>query len=152
MSAAPHLYLGIDTGGTFTDGVLLDSSSGAVLASAKVPTTHADLRVCIADILGRLVPADPAGVRLVSLSTTLATNAIAEGKNRPVGLFLLGYDQEMLAKFKLDRELAAGRVFYIQGGHYLDSQEQAPLDEAALLDAARGALPEVEAFAVSGYA
>ncbi len=152
MPADPTYFLGIDTGGTFTDGVLLDPAAGAVLAQAKVPTSHHDLRVCIGEVLRRLLPPDPAAVRLVSLSTTLATNAIAEGKNRPVGLFLLGYDQELLAKFQLERELAAGRVFYIRGGHTLEGREQAALDENALLAAAQTVLGEVEAFAISGYA
>ena len=145
------LYLGIDTGGTFTDGVLLDPLAGNVTASCKVPTTHHDLRICIRAVLEQLAPPG-AQVRLVSLSTTLATNAIAEGKNRPVALFLLGYDRELVEKFKLDRELAAGQVFFIPGGHTLEGREQSPLDEQALLNLAKLALDGVEAFAVSGYA
>ena len=74
------LYLGIDTGGTFTDGVLLDPVSRAVIRKAKVLTTHQDLRICVAGILDALAPENGSTIRLVSLSTTLATNAIAEGE------------------------------------------------------------------------
>lgn len=146
------LFLGIDTGGTFTDGVLLDPTAGAVLKACKTPTTHHDLRLCIAQVLEDLAIDDPGRVRLVSLSTTLATNAIAEGRNRSVALFLLGYDQQLVTKFQLDRELSTGRVHYIRGGHDLEGREQAALDEDGLLAAAQAALESVEAFAVSGYA
>ncbi len=147
----PAFYLGIDTGGTFTDGVLLDPASGRILAACKVPTTHQDLTLCIRAVLEQLLQPG-VSLGLVSLSTTLATNAIAEGKNRPVALFLLGYDRELVEKFELDRELPAGQVSFISGGHTLEGREQAPLDEAGLLAAARQALGAVEAFAVSGYA
>ena len=52
-SARRRYRVAIDTGGTFTDGVLLDAASREVLQTAKVLTTHADLRICIAEILGR---------------------------------------------------------------------------------------------------
>ena len=39
------LVLGLDTGGTFTDAALLDTTSGDVLATAKALTTRADLSV-----------------------------------------------------------------------------------------------------------
>ena len=86
----PSLHLGIDTGGTFTDGVLLDPAAGKVVKKAKVLTTHHDLRLCIANILDALLTRQAYSISLVSLSTTLATNSIAEGKSRPVALFLLG--------------------------------------------------------------
>jgi N-methylhydantoinase A/oxoprolinase/acetone carboxylase beta subunit len=38
------IYLGIDTGGTFTDGVLLKPETGEVLKSVKVLAPHHDLR------------------------------------------------------------------------------------------------------------
>jgi N-methylhydantoinase A/oxoprolinase/acetone carboxylase beta subunit len=47
MSLHAELFLGIDTGGTFTDGVLLEPATRKIIKTAKVLTTHADLRVCI---------------------------------------------------------------------------------------------------------
>ena len=41
MSVAGRLKLGIDTGGTFTDFVLVDEESGAI-RTAKVPSTPDD--------------------------------------------------------------------------------------------------------------
>ncbi|MBM4436411.1 MAG: hydantoinase/oxoprolinase family protein, partial [Actinobacteria bacterium] len=69
------LALGIDTGGTYTDAVVVDGASGAVHGAAKALTTRHDLTIGIRDALDRLPPFDPALVRLAALSTTLATNA-----------------------------------------------------------------------------
>ncbi len=144
-------HLGIDTGGTFTDGALLDPASHQVLRTGKTITTHHDLSICIAQIMDMLLPDDRESVQLVSLSTTLATNAIAEGKSRPVGLFLLGYDPELVAQYGFDRQFSTEHYCFIQGGMNLQGAELAPLDEEALVEAVRRFEPQVEAFAVSSY-
>jgi N-methylhydantoinase A/oxoprolinase/acetone carboxylase beta subunit len=82
--SSPSLSLGIDTGGTFTDGVLLDPLTRTVVKKAKVLTTHHDLRSCIGNIIDALVTVSSPAIQLVSLSTTLATNSIAEGKIWPI--------------------------------------------------------------------
>ena len=146
------LYLGIDTGGTFTDGVLLDPLTRQVVQSAKVLTTHHDLRICIANVLDALLPPGSRRVALASLSTTLATNAIAEGKHRPTALFLLGYDPELVYKFEFDRQFGSDPFFFIQGRHNVEGREQVPLDEVGLLEKVRQVAEKVEAFAVSSYA
>ena len=145
------LLLGIDTGGTYTDGVLLDEASRQVIATTKTITTRHNLTECILKALDELLPDDPSQIHLVSISTTLATNAIAEGKGRPVALYLLGYDSELVKKFQLEREFASSRYYYFQGGHNLDGEEQTPLALAAILEKASALKEEVEAFAVSGY-
>ena len=145
-------YIGIDTGGTFTDGVLLNPTTREVVRKAKVLTSHHDLRLCIAEILAALAPDEPGAVRLVSLSTTLATNAIAEGKGRPVALFLLGYDQELVYKFGLQNSFATNTFFFVDGRMDLLGHEQTPLDEAGLLARAAEVRGRVEAMAVSAYA
>ena len=82
--------LGIDTGGTYTDGVVYDEESRHVLSKGKALTTHENLHLGIADCLetldSRLFPR----IRQVNLSTTLATNAIVEGRGCAIALFLLG--------------------------------------------------------------
>ena len=47
------LVLGIDTGGTFTDAVLLEQATGEVRRKAKAMTTRADLRAGIAESIER---------------------------------------------------------------------------------------------------
>ena len=41
------IVLGIDTGGTYTDGVIIDLESHKILAATKASTTHRDLIVGI---------------------------------------------------------------------------------------------------------
>lgn len=143
--------LGVDTGGTYTDGVLLDFETRRVLETVKTLTTPHDLQVGILAALDRLLPDDRRRIRLVAISTTLATNAIAEGKGRPAGLFLLGYDRDLVRRFHFGSRLATTRVAYIRGGHDLYGKEQAPLDVEAIVARAKSWQAEVDAFAVSGY-
>ncbi len=72
------LRAGVDVGGTFTDVVLLDEKTGSI-ASAKVPTDYGDPINPIVAGLGLLAPA---GSKVAALhhATTLATNAVIEGK------------------------------------------------------------------------
>lgn len=39
--------LGIDTGGTYTDAVILELSTRKIIKSAKTPSTHTDLGIKI---------------------------------------------------------------------------------------------------------
>jgi N-methylhydantoinase A/oxoprolinase/acetone carboxylase beta subunit len=85
--------LGIDTGGTCTDAVIYDLSQERLLASAKAPTTHEDLKIGIRNALEKL-PADLlASCGTLSLSTTLATNACVERKWGNARLVLIGADE-----------------------------------------------------------
>lgn len=145
------LVLGIDTGGTFTDGVLLNYETKEVVATTKALTTRYDLTVGILNAIDALAIADPGAVKLVSISTTLATNAIAEGKGKRVALFLIGYDAELVRAYNFAQRFATPRYFYIRGGHDLFGQEQEPLDLETIRQVARGLASEVDAFAVSAY-
>jgi N-methylhydantoinase A/oxoprolinase/acetone carboxylase beta subunit len=147
------IALGIDTGGTYTDAVLVDHESGAVLTSAKALTTRHELSIGIDEavraVLARGVSADD--VDLVALSTTLATNAIVEGQGSPVCLLLIGYDRELIHRYGFERDLATQDVVYVGGGHDGVGDEVEPLDEAAAREAILSRRDHVEAFAVSGY-
>ncbi|MBN2141422.1 MAG: hydantoinase/oxoprolinase family protein [Desulfovibrionaceae bacterium] len=83
------MILGIDVGGTHTDAVAVDLGSGRIAAACKVPTDHEDLLssivAALTDILGQV---DKASVSQLNLSTTLATNAIVQGKTEDVGLLV----------------------------------------------------------------
>lgn len=144
-------YLGIDTGGTFTDGVLFDPADRRVIQSVKTLTTHHDLKKCVLEVLERLVPIEPDKITLVGLSTTLATNAVAEGKRKPVALFLLGYDPDLVRQFKFERQFGTPNYFFIDGLHDQHGREVKALDEQALASALIGLNRQVEAIAVSSY-
>ncbi|MHB9023357.1 MAG: hydantoinase/oxoprolinase N-terminal domain-containing protein [Armatimonadota bacterium] len=140
------LGLGIDAGGTYTDAVIIEFSSQRVLAKGKALTTKDDLSRGVAAALGKL-PADLlARVQLVSLSTTLATNAIVEGKGSKVGALLLGFDEYDLARINHQPRRA------IPGRTDITGLELEPLDEDALRAAVEEMLDRdrVDAFAVSG--
>ena len=84
------LSLGVDTGGTFTDLVLLDRTAG-VLAIHKLPTTPDDPARGILD--GIAVLLDEAGhvastVELLVHGTTLATNAILQRRHAKTGMLV----------------------------------------------------------------
>jgi N-methylhydantoinase A/oxoprolinase/acetone carboxylase beta subunit len=157
--------LGIDTGGTYTDAVLVDHATGEVLAGAKALTTRHDLSIGIGEAMaavfevGQRLPksarlrksVSPGDVDLVALSTTLATNAIAEGQGSPVCLLLIGYDRELMEQYGFQQELVTDDVVYLRGGHDVLGNEVAPLDEDAAREAILARREKVEAFAVSGY-
>ena len=93
------LGIGIDTGGTYTDAVVYDFDAERVLGSAKALTTKEDLSLGIGRALDALDPALTRNASLVSLSTTLATNACVEGKGGRAKLLFLGVGRETLDKF-----------------------------------------------------
>jgi N-methylhydantoinase A len=79
--AAPRLRIGIDTGGTFTDVVAFDESTGE-LTVTKTPSTPADpaqgFMTGLMKVLG-LTGAGPDAITAVSHGTTIATNQLLEG-------------------------------------------------------------------------
>ncbi|MGW4523363.1 hydantoinase/oxoprolinase family protein [Amycolatopsis sp. NPDC004378] len=80
--------LGVDVGGTFTDVLLVDEQSGATWR-AKVPSTPDDQSAGVLSGIAKACGA--AGVELAEVTqvlhgTTVATNAILEGKGARVGL------------------------------------------------------------------
>jgi N-methylhydantoinase A/oxoprolinase/acetone carboxylase beta subunit len=146
------LFLGIDTGGTYTDAVLYSESEG-ILASAKALTTRHDLAVGIAGAV-ETVLSDLSGaasrISLVSLSTTLATNALVEGQGGRAALVMIGFSPEDLARDGLADALGSDPVIHLPGGHDVHGRET-PLD-LTLLEKRLTSLPEeVSAVAVAGY-
>lgn len=145
------LVLGIDTGGTYTDAVLLEYTSRRVLASHKSLTTKRDFTIGIENVIEGIRITDPAAIKMVSVSTTLATNAIAEGKGKRVALFLIGYDPELIANFKMERRFATPHFYYFRGGHDLYGREKAELDLPGILAQVNKIKGQVEAIAISSY-
>jgi N-methylhydantoinase A/oxoprolinase/acetone carboxylase beta subunit len=145
------LVLGIDTGGTYTDGVLLDYDSRDVLATHKSLTTKRDFAIGIERVIEGIAIADPSEIRMVSVSTTLATNAIAEGKGKRVALLLVGYDPELISSFNLGARFATPNYYYFAGGHDLYGRQKEDLDLPAMLDKVNEIKRDVDAIAVSSY-
>lgn len=135
--------LGLDTGGTYTDAVLMDLEEGRVLSKSKSMTTYEDLCVGIESAIDLLDGSLMDSVGVVALSSTLATNSIVEGRGCRVGLVCIGRDY--------DGTLAADHCAVVPGGHDIHGDETEPLDEdqaRTFLESIRG---KVQGLAVSGY-
>lgn len=143
--------VGIDTGGTYTDGVLMDYATREVLASAKTLTTYDDLTRGIIDVLKQIQIDTPSRVKLVGISSTLATNFIAEGNTKPVGLILMGYDPDLIESYGLDSRFATGNYAYFQGGHNAQGEEKSPPDLEGIKTWIREQGDNLEALAISSY-
>lgn len=92
------LGIGIDTGGTYTDAVIYDFEKEKIMGSAKALTTRENL---VTGILGALDALPQELVRqadMISLSTTLATNACVEDKSGRAKLIFFGGDREIINK------------------------------------------------------
>ena len=82
------IWIGIDTGGTFTDLVLCELTSGRYTYH-KLPTTTGDPAKAVLDGIAEVI--ELAGfpreeVEFLVLGTTLATNAVLEGKCARTGM------------------------------------------------------------------
>lgn len=146
------MLLGIDTGGTYTDAVIYDEDRRCVVAKAKSPTTHHDLSIGISGAIDAVLhgaSVAAADIELVSLSTTLATNALVEGKGRPVCAVIIGFDGDVLERAGLGEALGNDPAIILGGGHDPHGNPMAALDERRLVEEARAAAPHVEAFAVT---
>ena len=136
--------MGIDAGGTYTDSTIIRDSDGKVMDSNKALTTYPDLLEGIRNSIDGLDKRYLKDVKMVSVSTTLATNTILEKNGYPVGLILIG-DYEIPEKKNFE--------FYVlvKGGHDHHGAELFSLDMEAVEAFVNKVKDKVSAFAVSSY-
>ncbi|MBG1231119.1 hydantoinase/oxoprolinase family protein [Aestuariivirga litoralis] len=151
--SSPSYIIGIDTGGTYTDAVVIDSAKHLILASAKALTTKGDLSVgvieAMAAAMAQVAGFSAAMVKMVSVSTTLATNAVVEGHGGAVGLVLVGFDARMEERSGLAKAFPGMPILRMAGGHDHTGAQVAKLDLDALRAWLAGPAQEVSAFAVA---
>ncbi len=96
------IRVAIDTGGTFTDLVLLDNDSGA-MSSLKVPSTPRDpLQAFMSALTGtRSFPED---IQSIVHGTTVATNALIERTGANVAFITTAGHEDMLYIQRINRE------------------------------------------------
>ena len=126
--------LGVDTGGTYTDAVILEDEE-RVIAFAKALTTHSDLSLGIGSAIQKAVKqrnTAPEKISLVSLSTTLATNALVEGQGDRVALIMIGFKDSDLEKHSIFDALKGDPFLVIGGGHNYAGFEKSPLEKNKL--------------------
>ena len=146
--------IGIDTGGTYTDAVIVDPIPQTVLATAKALTTRGNLALGVNQALEKVLEAlgDEVArehIGLVSLSTTLATNALVEGQGAPVAVILIGFDDAMAERTQISNALSDVQIVRIAGGHDHSGVEQHPLDIQTLNSALDDLNGKVQAYAVA---
>ncbi len=158
--------LAIDVGGTFTDVVLLNLATGEFRLH-KTPSTPDDpSRGFIAGI-SRILDANGVAysqVRRIFHGTTIATNAVLEGKGTPVGVlvsegfkYVLEIGRHSMDRManphvwvKPERPVPPERVLEIPGRTAFDGAILTALDEDAVRSAtARFRSEEIESIAVS---
>ena len=151
------LSIGVDTGGTFTDLVLLDRAAGS-LAIHKLPTTPDDPAQGILQGIEALLAAakrDAGDIDLLVHGTTLATNAILQRRHAKTGMLTTAGFRDVLeigrqrrpSFYNLDVSkpvppVTRDCIFEIAGRLDETGAEVAPLDEAAVraaVEALRGA-------------
>ncbi|MGE0826842.1 MAG: hydantoinase/oxoprolinase family protein [Candidatus Binatia bacterium] len=82
------LKLGVDVGGTFTDLILVNENTGR-MTRAKTPSTPADPSVGVLtgiEKVCQVAGVSPGEIAHIMHGTTVATNAVLEGKGAKVGL------------------------------------------------------------------
>src|SRR3954466_7397016 len=84
------MRLGVDVGGTFTDLLLHDAATNRTF-QAKTPSTPEDQSIGVAagvKLICEKAGISPSDVELILHGTTVATNAVLEGKGARVGLLV----------------------------------------------------------------
>jgi len=106
--------IGIDTGGTYTDTVAYDFTKKKILGTSKALTTKEDLSIGIINALDKL-PADLVkAAEVISLSTTLATNACVEDRGGNAKLIFFGGNRKIIDENGGKYGLPSSDEIYIQ--------------------------------------
>ncbi|MDC1481875.1 hydantoinase/oxoprolinase family protein [Ascidiaceihabitans sp.] len=145
------ILLGVDTGGTYTDAVLIRDEE-VVIASAKALTTRHDLAIGVGGAVRAVLEQSgiaASDVSMASLSTTLATNALVEGQGGRVALIYIGFRKKDLDGHGLRDALKGDPCIVLAGGHNHAGGEANPLDEDALIAFLDENKNEVSGFAVA---
>ncbi|MFT5220572.1 MAG: N-methylhydantoinase A/oxoprolinase/acetone carboxylase beta subunit [Gammaproteobacteria bacterium] len=146
--------IGIDTGGTYTDAVIVDTQTRKVIGAEKALTTKGHLEIGVANALGAVIRScgesvSAEQISLVSLSTTLATNALVEGSGSTVAAITIGFSADMIKRSHLGQAIPTAPIISISGGHQYDGSETCPLDEESLRIEVSRLKDLVEAFSIS---
>src|ERR1700689_395204 len=150
--SGPHLRIGIDTGGTFTDIVCVDAASGAMRVT-KVASTPANPAIgLVRGVKSILADAPLDDLAGLAHGTTVATNALLQGEIAGLGLIVTegfrhileiarqsvpeGYGNSYFW-VKPDRIVPLRFVREVGGRLDFHGHELRPLDEASVRTAAK---------------
>ncbi len=141
--------LGIDTGGTYTDAVLYDFETQTVLSSSKALTTKENLAVGIGNSLDGLDADLLSRVKMVSLSTTLATNACVEDKGGRGKLIFIGGYKKVVDETGTSYGLPpSDQIYFLKGGVNLKGEVETEPDWDAFIEDMKTWAADADAIAV----
>ena len=124
--------LGLDTGGTYTDTAILESSSKKIVAYGKALTTNHNLILGLTNSLKNALKSFPKTkfnkIKLVVLSSTLATNSVVNSEGNSVGLIVIGFDKNFVDRIEIKNHIKKFELFHLGGGHNADGSEENSLD------------------------
>ncbi len=84
------MLIGIDVGGTFTDGVLFDNQRNQIVNTVKVPTENEAMQSTLLQVLDQLlIGQDQQDIERIVFSTTLVTNLLATNAGVTPALILI---------------------------------------------------------------
>ncbi|NLB18441.1 MAG: hydantoinase/oxoprolinase family protein [Syntrophomonadaceae bacterium] len=125
------MYIGIDVGGTYTDGVILHD--GRVIRWTKRPTNSERIRESIESVLGQLLPEQEGEkVKRIVISTTLVTNLLVTNQLETAALVLIPGPGLNMADFKL-----AEKEWILHGGIDFRGREIESVDACEIKDVGR---------------
>ncbi|KAI0826527.1 DUF917-domain-containing protein [Trametes gibbosa] len=143
------LRIGVDVGGTNTDGVLIDVTrlrepTRGVLSHYKAPTTpdvSTGIENAVRNVL-EIAALPPSEVSSVSIGTTAFINAVLEADARRLAkvavIRLCGPYTRQCPPFidfpKRLRALTEGHIGYVDGGFEIDGREILPLNEQQVIE------------------
>ncbi len=155
MTASPHRYrIGIDTGGTFTDIVMVDRTTGAMHVT-KVSSTPSNPAIGLVKGVNQIL--QPVGgtaddVAGLAHGTTVATNALLQGQIESLGLVVTAGFRHILEIARQSVPEGYGNSYFWVKPHRLvplqfvrevagrldfRGNEMRPLDEQSVREAAR---------------
>lgn len=152
-SAVSYL-IGVDTGGTYTDAAIIEARGHRIIATAKAITTKGDLAVGVAETITQALAklpheVPPQSIAMVSVSTTLATNAVVEGHGSATGVVLIGFDAAMVERTGIAKAFPDIPMAIVAGGHNHAGDAVCALDTEALEAALATMNAKVDAFSVA---
>lgn len=141
--------IGIDTGGTYTDAVLYDFDTGTILGTAKALTTKNDLTQGILGALDALPIQLVRQAAVLSLSTTLATNACVEGKGGRAKLVFFGGYPKVIRQYGAEYGLPPiEEISLQQNAANLSGEIEKEPDWPVFLESLAAELPHLDGVAV----
>ncbi|KAI9063547.1 DUF917-domain-containing protein [Trametes sanguinea] len=159
------LRIGVDVGGTNTDGVLIDVTrlrepGRGVLAHCKAATTpdvSTGIENAVREVLA-LAAVPPSQVSSVSIGTTAFINAVLERDARRLAkvavVRLCGPYTRQCPPFidfpKRLRALTEGHVGYVDGGFEIDGREILPLNERQIVEQMKTSPEDITVLLVGG--